>query len=85
MFYPLLALGAEQLLRVVDGAVAYKFKDKAGRESAYISKAYRLLGITGNDFLRVEAETACSSRTTKPGVSSFGSKHIQSIVGPEHP
>jgi hypothetical protein len=26
MFYPLLTLGAEQLLRVVEGAIAYEFK-----------------------------------------------------------
>jgi hypothetical protein len=30
MFYPLLTLGAEQLLRVVEGAIASEFKDKGG-------------------------------------------------------
>jgi hypothetical protein len=29
-YYPLLTLGAEQLLRVVEGAIAYEFKDKGG-------------------------------------------------------
>jgi hypothetical protein len=30
MFYPLLTLGAEQLLRVVEGAVAFRFKERGG-------------------------------------------------------
>lgn len=30
MFYPLLTLGAEQLLRVVEGAIAFRFKEGGG-------------------------------------------------------